>query len=145
MPKAQPSAPPERVAQYDALIAAFPDVERKGATMPYTSANGNMFSFLLPSGAVALRLSETDRAAFRKKYGGKPVVQHGAVLAEYIEVPPPLLARPSELRPYFAKSVAYARALKAKATKRKPAKATPQSARPAAKKPAKKRVNGTKR
>jgi hypothetical protein len=138
MPKAQSSAPAERIAQYDALVAAFPDVERKGAAMPYTAANGNMFSFLLPSGAMALRLDEADRAAFRGKYGGKPVVQHGAVLAEYVEVPPALLSKPTELRPYFAKSVAYARALKPKATKRKPAKAP---ARPSAARATKKAAN----
>jgi hypothetical protein len=36
---------------YDLIIATQPDVKRKGATMPYTSLNGHMFSFLTPGRA----------------------------------------------------------------------------------------------
>lgn len=36
----------ERLAFYDRLIAANPNFERKGKTMPYTSVNGHMFSQL---------------------------------------------------------------------------------------------------
>ena len=43
-------------------------VERKGATMPYTSRNGHMFSFLDPGGSMALRLSADDRDAFLSRY-----------------------------------------------------------------------------
>ena len=35
---------------YDRLIATQPDVQRKGATVPYTWLNGHMFSFLTPDG-----------------------------------------------------------------------------------------------
>ena len=31
---------------YEKLVATNPQVERKGKTMPYTSLNGHMFSFL---------------------------------------------------------------------------------------------------
>ena len=34
------------LASYEALVATGPGVERKGKTMPYTSVNGHMFSFL---------------------------------------------------------------------------------------------------
>ena len=44
-PKPAPSAPLDRVEAYDRLVAAIPEVELKGATMPYTSVNGNMFSY----------------------------------------------------------------------------------------------------
>ena len=67
-PKPAPNAPPDRVAAYERLVAAVPDVERKGATMPYTSVNGNMFSYLDASGSMALRLSESDRAVFMDRF-----------------------------------------------------------------------------
>ena len=49
---------------YDRLIATQPHVQRKGATMPYTSLNGHMFSFLTPDGRLALRLPSSERDAF---------------------------------------------------------------------------------
>ena len=53
---------------YQKLVAASPGVELKGATHPYTSVNGNMFSCLHPPGRLALRLPDVERQAFLKKY-----------------------------------------------------------------------------
>jgi hypothetical protein len=63
MPAAKPAGaiPPERLASYERAVATLPGVERKGATVPYTSVNGNMFSYLGPTGTLALRLSSADR------------------------------------------------------------------------------------
>src|SRR5262245_42442244 len=46
----------DALSRYEKLIATNPNVERKGATMPYTSLNGHMFSFLTKTGKLALRL-----------------------------------------------------------------------------------------
>ncbi len=113
------SAPPEAIAAYDKLVGSDPDIERKGATMPYTSVNGNMFSLLTPKGAMILRLSEKDREAFNKKYKMGVVIQYGAVMKEYVEVPDALLKKTAELRKIFDKSYEYAQSLKPKATKKK--------------------------
>jgi len=56
------------LAAYERLVATVPGVERKGAKMPYTSANGNMSSFL-DSGTLALRLSKDDRDRFIAEFG----------------------------------------------------------------------------
>lgn len=37
-------APSDKVEWYEKLVATNPSVERKGATHPYTSLNGHMFS-----------------------------------------------------------------------------------------------------
>jgi TfoX/Sxy family transcriptional regulator of competence genes len=103
---------------YDALVATRPNVERKGATMPYTSMNGNMFSFLTPDGTLALRLSASDRDAFMAQYGSTLVEQHGAVMKEYVAVPADLLARIDEVKPWFDRSCDYAGSLKPKRTTR---------------------------
>jgi hypothetical protein len=50
--------PTKALDMYEAVVAGNPEVERRGATMPYTSLNGHMFSFLDKTGAMALRLPE---------------------------------------------------------------------------------------
>jgi len=54
--KEQSNHSEETLELYDKLIAALPGVERKGATIPYTSLNGNMFSFLNKEGKLGFRL-----------------------------------------------------------------------------------------
>ena len=46
---------------YEELVATRPGLERKGKTMPYTSVNGHMFSFLTSEGTLALRLPQAER------------------------------------------------------------------------------------
>lgn len=107
----------EAIGYYDRLLASFPEVERKGASMPYTSLNGHMFSFLTPEGKLALRLPAGEREAFLERYATKVCEQHGSVLKEYVEVPDSLFTQTAELEPYFAASVAYVGTLKPKPTK----------------------------
>jgi hypothetical protein len=64
-PKAT-SVPSDKLELYEKLVATNPKVERKGATVPYTSLNGHMFSYLSKDGKVALRLPPADREAFLK-------------------------------------------------------------------------------
>ena len=116
MTKAAASAPADKVALYERLIATNPRVERKGATMPYTSLNGNMFSFLMKTGRVGLRLPEAEREAFIKKYKTKLVELYGIVQREYVEVPDGLLAKTPELKKYFDASYEYVSSLKPKPT-----------------------------
>jgi hypothetical protein len=104
---------------YAKLVATIPDVELKGATHPYTSLNGNMFSYLHPSGLVALRLPEEEREKFLKKYKTTLFAAYGVIQKEYVTVPGPLLAKTKELQKNFALSYAYAGTLKARASKKK--------------------------
>src|SRR5438309_5479875 len=106
--KATSTIPAAKLALYDRLLGTEPSMERKGATIPYTSANGKMFTYLSPTGDLRLRLPDDERAAFMKKYRTKPVVQHGIVMKDWVAVPPAVLARPAELRPYLGISRAYA-------------------------------------
>lgn len=108
--------PAEIIALYDALIATLPGAERKGATMPYTSVNGHMFSFLDKEGNLSLRLPAGACDEFIKKYKTALSVQHGAVLKEYIVVPQALFTDTKKLAPYFVQSYQYTSMLKPKAT-----------------------------
>jgi hypothetical protein len=108
----------ENLARYEALVATNAQVTRKGATMPYTSVNGHMFSLLTKDGSVILRLSDDDREAFVARFKTPVVVQYGAVLKEYVELPDPLLARTKDARKFFDQSFRYVSALKPKPTRK---------------------------
>lgn len=122
MAKADQDKYSSSLALYEKLVATNPRVERKGATMPYTSLNGHMFSLLTRDGYLALRLPEDERDAFIKKYKTKLCEQYGTVMKEYVEVPDSLLKKTAELSNYFALSYKYIESLKPKATKKTAAK-----------------------
>jgi len=113
------TAPPDKVELYEKLVATNPKVTRKGDTMPYTSLNGHMFSYLSKTGVMALRLPTAEREAFLKKYKTTLCRQYGIIQKEYVEVPDALLMRTQELKKYFDLSYAYASTLKPKPTKGK--------------------------
>src|ERR1700746_457012 len=104
MAKAAAGAPAEKVELYEKLVATNPKVERKGATVPYTSLNGHMFSYLSKDGKLELRLPPADREAFLKKYKAKLCEAYGKVQPEYVEVPDSLLAKTGELKKFFDSS-----------------------------------------
>jgi hypothetical protein len=114
--KAESSIPADKLALYEALVATAPDVLRKGASVPYTSMNGNMFSYLAKDGTLALRLPPEARAAFIAEHKAHLMEAYGIIQKEYVAVPAALLANTRALRPYFELSVAYAKSLKPKAT-----------------------------
>lgn len=107
---------------YDQLVATNSKVERKGATVPYTSLNGHMFSYLGKTGELALRLPDREREMFLKKYRTTLCKQYGLVQKEYAMVPPSLLAKTEELKPYFEASISYVSSLKPKTGKKKQAR-----------------------
>jgi len=104
---------------YDELIAAHPNMERKGKTMPYTSVNGHMFSFLSKEGKMGLRLSKSDREDFIQNYKTDLMEQHGRIMKEYVSVPNALLTDIDQMSEYLKKSFNYVSELKPKPTKRK--------------------------
>jgi TfoX/Sxy family transcriptional regulator of competence genes len=112
------SVPIEELELYKKLVATNPNVEQKGATVPYTSVNGHMFSYLSKDGKLALRLPAEERAAFLKKYKAKLCEAYGRVQPEYVEVPDSLLSSTRELKKFFDCSYEYVGSLKPKPTKR---------------------------
>ena len=103
---------------YKKLIATNPEVELKGASMPYTSYNGNMFSYLEKDGSLGLRLPTTELENFLKKYKTTLFLSYGIVKKEFVLVPDKLLKNTKELKPYFDISFEYVKTLKAKPTKK---------------------------
>jgi len=110
--------PNKQLEHYDAIIQQCPEIKRKGKTIPYTSLNGHMFSFLSKEGIMGLRLSEQDRNEFIKKFKSKIMEQYGKFMKEYVVVPPSLLADTHTMKKYLQKSYSYIGTLKPKSTKK---------------------------
>jgi hypothetical protein len=108
------TAPADKLALYEKLIATHPHIERRGAANPYTSLNGHMFTLLGQSGAMALRLPQDEREQFLKKYKTTLFEAYGAVMKEYVTVPDALLKNTKALQPYLTKSYEYVKTLKPK-------------------------------
>lgn len=108
--------PQDTLDLYEKLVATSPGIGRKGATVPYTSLNGNMFSFINKEGSLGIRLPAESREPFLKKYRTTLVTAYGMVMKEYVAVPEDLLKNTKELAPYFRMSVEYVKSLKPKPT-----------------------------
>ena len=105
---------PQQLEWYEKLIATHPGIERKGDTMPYTSLNGHMTSYLSRDGVMALRLPEDKREAFIKKYKTGLMKAYGIIQKEYVEVPGDLLKKTSEMKPWFYSGYEYVKSMKPK-------------------------------
>lgn len=104
--------------QYERL---FPGEVKTNFGFPFTSTNGNMFSFFSPQGTFALRLSADDRAAFLEETGSE-LYRHetaGMVMKEYVRVPPEVFSDTRRMKRYAAQSLAYAKTLEKKPGKKK--------------------------
>ena len=112
--KSKCQVPAKKLALYEKLVATNPAVQRKGATNPYTSLNGHMFSRMDPSGKMSLRLPPGEREKFLEKFGAKLFESYGIVQKEYVEVPDELLSNTQELQHYFDLSFRYVQTLKPK-------------------------------
>ena len=101
------------LSTYDQCLTTL-GIERKGATMPYASVNGNMFSFLDKAGHLGLRLPEKERNEFLKLYKTQLCVSYGATMKEYVDVHQNVFIDKKAMNKYFNISYAYAQGLKPK-------------------------------
>jgi TfoX/Sxy family transcriptional regulator of competence genes len=108
---------PENLEWYEELLETIPEIELKGKTMPYTSINGNMFSFLSKEGEISIRLPKEARETFMKQHRAQLSVQHGAIMKEYVAVPENLIKNTEALKKYIEISYEYVKSLKPKPTK----------------------------
>ncbi len=119
MSKTSKLPPKDKVDLYDQLIDTHPDIERKGVSMPYTSLNGHMFTYLSKSGSLGIRLPKDERETFLEKYNTTLYESHGAIMKEYVTVPDELLENTEELKKYLDLSYKYIKTLKPKPSKKK--------------------------
>src|ERR1700742_1165428 len=106
----------EKLALYNKMVATHPDAVLKGDTVPYTSLNGHMYSFLSKGDEVTLKLPADERAKFIEKYNTRLAENYGIVQKEYVVVPDALLQNTGEMKTYFGISYQYTASLKPKPT-----------------------------
>ena len=82
----------EALKIYDDLVARCLRFKRKGKTMPYTSANGYMFSLLNKDGELGIRFSKDVQKRYMEKFGTTVFTSYNAVMKGYILIPDELLA-----------------------------------------------------
>lgn len=103
---------------YLAMVEASGNGEVKGAKNPYTSRNGHMFSFLDPTGLLALRLSDDDLADFRDRFDSGPVEQYGKTMQGYSSVPQDLVDDQAALIEWYDRAWNWIGTLEPKPTKK---------------------------
>lgn len=86
-------------------------LERKGKTMPYTSANGYMYSQVNKAGELGVRLSKEDTHKFDETYGAKPFMSYGAKMREYVLITDEILEEPKTVATLLEKGHAYVTSL----------------------------------
>ena len=76
---------------YDELVAKCPHIERKGKTMPYTSANGYMFSLLNKAGEVGIRFSKEVQKKYMEAFNTTLFKSYNSIMHGYILIPQAML------------------------------------------------------
>lgn len=99
---------------YRKAVESISGMELKGKTMPYTSADGHMFSQLNKDGELGVRLSKSDREIFYKEHGEEPFLSYGAVMKEYVKIPEGLMENVTMIVDYLEAGFAYVSTLKPK-------------------------------
>lgn len=101
----------EKLTIYDELVARCKGFERKGKTMPYTSANGYMFSLLNKNAELGIRLPKERCKAFMEKHNTTVFKSHGAVMKDYVLIPESMYDDIDLLAGYLKESFKYVMSL----------------------------------
>lgn len=104
----------ERLKLYDELVAKCERFERKGKTMPYTSANGYMFSLLNKAGEIGIRFSKDVQEKYMQEFNTTFYKSYGAVMKGYILIPEEMLKDLDKVAVYLDESYDYVMTLEPK-------------------------------
>jgi hypothetical protein len=104
----------EKLELYDKLVAKCPRFARKGKTMPYTSANGYMFSLLNKDGQFGIRFSKKVQEKYLKEFSTTIFKSYGAVMKGYVLIPDHMFEDLGKLSAYLDESYDYVMTLKPK-------------------------------
>ena len=104
----------EKLKLYDKLIGKCPRFERKGKTMPYTSANGYMFSLLNKAGEIGIRFSKEVQEKYLKEFDSTLFKSYNAVMRGYVLIPEKMLEDLDNVAKYLNESYDYVMTLEPK-------------------------------
>lgn len=98
----------------DELVAKCPRFIRKGKTMPYTSANGYMFSLFNKNSEIGIRFSKEIKEIFIKEWPTNRYKSYGAIMKGYVLVPEKMFNDLDVLGKYLDESYDYVMTLEPK-------------------------------
>jgi len=101
----------EKLKTYDELVAKCPRFERKGKTMPYTSANGYMFSLLNKDGEIGIRFSREVQQKYLEEFDTTLFKSYNSVMQGYVLIPESMLEDLDALAKYLDESYDYVMSL----------------------------------
>lgn len=115
-----PRLDPETKQFYDTILPTEGKIETRSMFGGLGSfVNGNMFAGALGT-KIFLRLPDADRRALLREPGGGPFEPvKGHAMAEYATVPAGWVGNAERVRPWMAKSLAFAATLPAKKGKKR--------------------------
>ena len=99
---------------YDELVAKCPRVERKGKTMPYTSANGYMFSLLNKAGEIGIRFSKEVEKKYLEEFDSTIFESYNSIMHGYVLIPENMLEDLDNVARYLNESYDYVMSLEPK-------------------------------
>jgi len=101
----------EKLDLYDRLIDKCPRFERKGKSMPYTSANGHMFSQLNKAGDIGIRFSKPVQEKYIEAFGTSIFKSYGSEMEGYVLILDSMLDDLDKLSEYLNESCDYVMSL----------------------------------
>ncbi len=97
----------ERLVIYDELVSKCKQFKRKGKTMPYTSANGYMFSVLNKDAQLGIRFSKDVQKKYMSELNTTEFRSYNVVKKGYILMPDEMLNDLDKLSVYLIESYNY--------------------------------------
>lgn len=104
----------EKLKVYDELVAKCSRFKRKGKTMPYTSANGYMFSLLNKAGEIGIRFSKEVQKKYLEEFDTTLYKSYNAVMKGYVLIPEKMLEDLDNVARYLDESYDYVMTLEPK-------------------------------
>ena len=101
----------EALKRYDDIVSKCPRFDRKGKTMPYTSANGHMFSLLNKDGELGFRYSKEVQEQYMGEWKSSHLISYGAKMRGYVKIPESMFADLDQLAKYLNESYDYVMSL----------------------------------
>ena len=101
----------EKLKIYDELVSKCSRFERKGKTMPYTSANGHMFSLFNKAGEIGIRFSKEVQKKYIEEFDTTIYKSYNAVMRGYVLIPEKMLQDLDKLAKYLDESYDYVMSL----------------------------------
>jgi len=104
----------EKLKIYDELVSKCSRFERKGKTVPYTSANGHMFSLLSKAGEIGIRFSKEVQKKYIEEFGTTIFMSHNSIMHGYILITEEMLEDLDNIAKYLDESYEYVMSLESK-------------------------------